>query len=171
MTTIDDLGSTGYIPGTLGRVTELHAVYYAAQWGLPLYFETKAAVEMAAFFQHFDPQRDGVWLARDDEQTVGAIFIDGSETAGQGARLRWFILDPAYHGQGLGSRLMDAAMTFCQRKGYTKIYLTTFAGLDAARHLYDKAGFKVTLEEEGTHLTGKPITEQRLELITADGHA
>jgi GNAT superfamily N-acetyltransferase len=171
MTTNDEIIITGYVPGTLGRVTEMQAIYYAEVWGLPFYFEAKAAVEMAEFLGRFDPAHDGLWLARHNNHTVGAIFIDGSDAEGQGARLRWFMVEPAYHGRGLGRRLMDEAMSFCKRMGFKKVYLTTFKGLDAARHLYDKAGFKVTREEEGTHLTGKPITEQRLELVLPPNEA
>jgi GNAT superfamily N-acetyltransferase len=157
--------TSGYVAGTLGRVTELHGTYYAKHWDLPLYFEAKVATEMAEFLKRFDPAHDGLWLARVHEQTIGAIFIDGSDAAGQGARLRWFVLEPAYHGRGVGRRLMDAAMAFCRAKGFSKVYLTTFAGLDAARHLYDKAGFKVTHEEHGEQLAGRALTEQRLELV------
>jgi len=50
---------------------------------------------------------------------------------------------------------MTEAITFCQRKSFKRIYLTTFAGLDAARHLYEKFGFKLCHEEDGSQLTGK----------------
>ena len=36
---------TGYVPGALGRITELQARYYAEHWDLGLYFEAKAATE------------------------------------------------------------------------------------------------------------------------------
>ena len=166
--TSDETIITDYVPVTLGRVTEMQAIYYAEVWGLPFYFEAKAAVEMADFFEKFDPARDGMWLARHNSQTVGAIFIDGSDSAGQGARLRWFMVDPAYPGRGLGRRLMDEAMNFCRGIGFPKVYLTTFKGLDAARHLYDKAGFRVVQEEVGTHLTGRPITELRMDVVLAE---
>ena len=29
----------GYIPGSIGRVAELHATYYHQQWGFGLFFE------------------------------------------------------------------------------------------------------------------------------------
>jgi len=161
----DAISITGYVPGTLGRVTELHGTYYAANWELPFYFEAKVATELAEFLKRFDPAHDGLWLARANGQTIGSIFIDGSDAAGQGARLRWFIIAPEYHGRGIGSRLMHEAMSFCQRMEFKKVYLTTFAGLDAARHLYDKAGFRLTHEEHGEHLAGRPLTEQRLELV------
>src|SRR5690348_7628168 len=117
---------TGYKPGALGRIVELHGSYYAANWDLGLYFEGKVATELAAFLSRFNPAHDGAWFACAGEKVVGGIFIDGSNPDGEGARLRWFILDPAVQGQGVGARLIDAAMSFCDEKGFRRVYLTTF---------------------------------------------
>ncbi len=160
---------TGFRAGDIGRITELHGTYYSQQWGLGTNFEINIAKDFAGFIEHFDSELDGAWFARVDGKTVGGIFIDGHDVAARGsdegrARLRFFIIDPAYHGYGLGGRLMDAAMTFCKDKGYRHIYLTTFAGLKAARHLYDKYGFTVISEKDGLHLTGNPgFIEQVME--------
>jgi GNAT superfamily N-acetyltransferase len=164
-----DIELTGYVPGALGRITELHGTYYHTRWDLGLYFEAKVAAELAAFLNRFDPACDGIWLACDGEKIVGAVVIDGHGAAGEGARLRWFIIDPAYQGQGIGNRLMDAAMIFCQQVGFGRVYLTTFSGLSAARHLYEKHGFVLCREEDGSHLTGKSsLVEQVFERIETD---
>lgn len=159
---MSEIELVGYMPGALGRIVELQARYYAENWGLGLYFEAKAAAEMAEFLSRFDPERDGAWFAKDGDEIVGGIFIDGGDA--EGPRLRWFIIDPKYHGQGLGSRLMEAAMRFCEHQKFDRVYLTTFAGLNAARHLYDKFGFKLCREVDGSHLTGtSSLMEQVLE--------
>ena len=46
--------------------------------------------------------------------------------------------------------------------------LWTFAGLDAARRLYERAGFRLAEERRGTQW-GIEVTEQRFELCLADG--
>nr|MBA2680614.1 GNAT family N-acetyltransferase [Ktedonobacteraceae bacterium] len=97
---------TGYLPGAIGRIVELHGTYYAEHWNLGLFFEAKAAIEIAAFLQDFDQEKDGLWLALQDGQIVGAVVIVGREAEEQRARLRWFILDPKVQGQGVGNRLM-----------------------------------------------------------------
>ncbi len=166
---VEHLESSGYEPGLIGQVTALHGVYYARYWKLGLYFEAKVATELAAFLGRFDPARDGVWVAKADKTVVGAIFIDGSDAAGEGARLRWFILDPAYQGQGLGNRLLEQAVAFCRERGFRRVYLTTFAGLNAARHLYEKVGFRLYQEEDGSHLTGSAsLVEQKFALDLAN---
>src|SRR5258708_31837155 len=93
---MDDIELGGYVPGTIGRVTELQATYYHTHWKLGLYFEAKAATEISAFLSRFDTARDGAWIARVKDEIVGAIFIDGSDAYGEGARLRWLITTPAY---------------------------------------------------------------------------
>lgn len=156
---------TGYQPGAIGRITELQGAYYAKHWGLGLYFEAKAATEMSTFLTRFDPARDGAWFARAGDEIVGGIFIDGIDSEGEGARLRWFIIDPRYQGHGIGNRLMQAAVLFCKRVGYKRVYLTTFSGLNTARHLYEKFGFKLYHEESGAHLTGiSSLIEQKFAL-------
>jgi ribosomal protein S18 acetylase RimI-like enzyme len=142
-----------YTCGALGRTVELHGSYYAANWDMGLYFEAKVATELAEFLSRFNPANDGAWFAQHNGKIIGSIFIDGSKE--DRARLRWFIIDPAYQGYGLGKRLMDAAMGFCREKGFERVYLTTFKGLNAARHLYEKHGFILQSEEDGSHLTGK----------------
>jgi GNAT superfamily N-acetyltransferase len=138
------------------------------------------ARELAEFLGRMHPARDGFWLARVAGDIAGSISIDGSPTAGSGAggckgsgegraevaRLRWFILDPAYHGQGIGGRLMEEAMAFCEEAGFARVFLCSFAGLDAARHLYERHGFTLREEHEDDQW-GKTVTEQLFErLIT-----
>jgi GNAT superfamily N-acetyltransferase len=162
--TMEKIKLTGYVPGALGRITELHGTYYAKHWDLGLYFEAKVAVELAEFLSRFNPEQDGAWFAQQNNQVVGGIFMDGSRAANEGARLRWFILDPQCQGQGIGNQLMNAAMEFCTQKQFARVYLTTFSGLTAARHLYEKHGFALCEEKDGSHLTGNPsLVEQVFE--------
>lgn len=94
-------------------------------------------------------------------------YIDGIHAESEGAHLRWFILSDALRDQGLGNRLIDTAIDFCRRSGYPKIYLWTFEGLHAARHLYEKAGFRLVKEHNGTQW-GTKVNEQRFELLLKD---
>lgn len=154
----------GYIPGAIGRITELHGTYYHTHWGFHLFFEAKVASELAAFLSRFTPEHDGFWLALVGQTIAGAIAIDGSEATVQVARLRWFIVAPEYHGTGIGKKLMNTALDFCQQASFQKVYLTTFSGLDTARHLYEQAGFVCVEERVDTHW-GNPVTEQTFELV------
>ncbi|MCL4799332.1 MAG: GNAT family N-acetyltransferase [Burkholderiales bacterium] len=164
----DEITITGYAPGAIGRVVELHAHYYAEHWGFDAAFEAKVAAGLGEFFGRMNPAVDGFWLARRGREPVGSVTIDGGDWREEGARLRWFIVGEAARGRGVGKALMQEAMQFCRRAGHTRVYLWTFAGLDAARRLYERHGFRLVEEHEGTEW-GKPMREQRMvaDLATA----
>jgi len=159
---------SGYRPGAIGRIVELHGVYYAAHWGFGAFFEARMARELAEFVDRFDPKRDGLWTAVVAGRIAGSIAIDGSHAGGGGAHLRWFILDPDLHGQGTGRRLLGEAIGFCRRSGHHEVSLWTFSGLDAARRLYEQLGFRLAEERRGAQW-GVEVTEQRFELRLTDG--
>lgn len=156
----------GYVPGAIGRVAELHAAYYSKAWDFGLYFEAKVATELSEFLRRFDPGRDGFWTANRGGCVEGSIAIDGTRGDTEGAHLRWFILSDALRGQGLGNRLMREAVSFCREREYSRVFLWTFQGLDPARHLYEKFGFRLAQEIEGEQW-GKRVLEQRYVLVLA----
>jgi GNAT superfamily N-acetyltransferase len=97
---------SGYFPGLLGRVTELHGRYYHRHWGFDLFFEAKVATEMAAFLARFDPARDGLWVSMEHDRVIGSVAICGQEAGTAGARLRWLLVEPEHPGRGLGKLLV-----------------------------------------------------------------
>ena len=152
-----------YVPGAIGRVIELHGTYYHAHWRFGAFFEAKVASELAEFIWRYDAQRDGFWTAVVDGHVEGSLTIDGVHAAHKGAHLRWFIMSDALRGMGVGNPLMRTAVDFCRNNKYTRVYLWTFEGLHAARHLYEKAGFALVEHHRGTQW-GTEVTEQRFEL-------
>jgi len=163
--TAETLIETGYRPGAIGRISELHGTYYHREWGFGLYFEAKVATELSVFLKRFDENRDGIWIATQNGHIEGAIVIDGVHGEVEGAHLRWFIVSDAVRGQGVGRQLIKRAVDFCGGKGYERVYLWTFEGLNAARHLYETAGFRLVKEQFGEQW-GTSVNEQRLELKT-----
>jgi len=153
---------SGYTPGAIGKVVELHATYYAQHWGFGLFFEAMVATGLASFLSRYDERHDGFWVAAHDQRIVGSITIDGSQAAMKGAHLRWFILDSEYQGKGIGKQLMGEAMRFCGEKNFQRVHLSTFDGLDSARHLYEKWGFRL-VEEHESDTWGVRVMEQAFE--------
>lgn len=158
-----DIRYTGYVPGAIGRITTLHAVDYHHAWGLDRSFEIQVASELAEFLGRFDPLSDGLWLAWRGEELAGSVAVDGALRSRDGARLRWFIVAPPCRRQGIGRRLLEQAVAFCERSGCQRLHLWTFQGLDPARVLYEQAGFRLTEEHEVTQW-GRHILEQRFDL-------
>ena len=149
----------GYMPGAIGRISELHGVYYHEKWGFGLYFEAKVAGELSEFLSRYDDNRDGIWLATENGRIEGAIVIDGIHAKETGAHLRWFIVSDALQGKKVGRRLITKALDFCREKGHKTIYLWTFEGLDSAKRLYEDAGFKLIKQQKGSQW-GVEVTEQ-----------
>jgi GNAT superfamily N-acetyltransferase len=152
----------GYAPGSLGRVASLHGTYYGENWGFGVFFEAKVATELSAFLTSYESGRDGFWTVSRDGDIQASIAIDGTDSDGQGAHLRWFIVSGAMHGEGVGGQLLRTGLDFCKSQGYRNVYLWTFGGLDAARHLYERAGFVLTEERLGAQW-GSEVLEQRFD--------
>ncbi|MGD9077944.1 MAG: GNAT family N-acetyltransferase [Desulfobacterales bacterium] len=154
----------GYYPGSVGKITEIHAVYYHEHWGFDVSFETQVGKELSIFVSEFDESRDGLWAATAKGRFAGAVAIDGHNAMVEGARLRWFIVAPEFQSAGLGNRLISRAVQFCKEKKYPKIFLWTFEGLDAARRLYERHNFQLC-ETHEIDQWGQRIREQKFELI------
>lgn len=157
---------TGFVPGAIGRIAAMHGRYYAKNHGFGTYFEAKVASGLADFAARADNERNHIWLAVRDGDIVGSVAIDGEDLGDNQAHLRWFILDESCRGTGIGKKLLDAAVAFCDRQKFTSTQLWTFKGLDAARRLYEYYGFSLAKEWQGDQW-GKRITEQQ---FTRPGH-
>ncbi len=149
----------GYAPGCIGDVASLHARYYAQTAGFGVVFERLVATGLAAFAEALPAPGKNLWRYTDGSRTLASIAID-SDLAARTAHLRWFIVDESLRGMGVGRALLARALRFADTLDVDETYLWTFKGLDAARHLYESAGFVLTNEAEGTQWGGV-VVEQR----------
>jgi len=148
-------------PGDAGYVAYMHGRYYYEYHGFydksEYYF-----IKHIADFVH-EPEGGSLWIAEAGGQTAGSIAIVRVDC--DTAQLRWFLVDTDYQNMGIGSRLMQTALDFCRENGYTNVFLWTFKGLDAARRLYEKAGFILTEEKPNNEWSSVEIIEQKMELV------
>jgi GNAT superfamily N-acetyltransferase len=159
----DKFRLSSYIPGSIGRITELHSSYYSRHWGFTLAFEAEVAQELSEFLLRFNKNRDLFKIAAVNDIIVGSIAIDGIKGDTDGARLRWFITEENYQGVGLGKALVEEALRFSKDAGHRKVYLWTFRGLEPARKLYERAEFRLADEYEDTEW-GTSIVHQKFVL-------
>lgn len=147
-------------PGDLGTIIRLHGVVYGAEYGWDHTFEAMVAGDISRFV--LAGEAGGrLWVAERGGEVAGCVGIVGQ--ADGSAQLRWFLVDPAHRGAGIGRMLLDEALAFCRAEGFRSVFLWTVKGLDAAAHLYRSAGFRVTQEE--THVRwGATVTEQRYDV-------
>lgn len=151
---------TGYQPGMIGRIAQMHGEYYARHHDFGAFFEGKVASGVAEFATRLSSPANQIWLAIREGKIVGSLAIDGEDLGQQEAHLRWFIVDDSCRGTGIGRRLLSEAMTFCDSRQFSAVQLWTFKGLDAARKLYESFGFTLTREWQGEQW-GKVMTEQQ----------
>ncbi|MGI4779769.1 MAG: bifunctional helix-turn-helix transcriptional regulator/GNAT family N-acetyltransferase [Janthinobacterium lividum] len=152
----------GYRPGVIGRVTEMHLAFYERHCGFGQVFESQVAAGLAEFAGRLTSPLNGLWTAARSGRIVGSVAIDGEpgrHGKGTGAQLRWFIVDTGLRGVGVGAALLKEALDFCDRVGHAEVRLWTFKGLDAARKLYERNGFVLAEEHQGTQW-GAPVMEQ-----------
>ncbi len=139
---------SGWRPGLIGRIIEMHARFFARSCDFEQGFEAQLARDLGAFFKSYDPERDFVLAALQDDRISGSIVVDGqgARAADNQAELRWFIVDPP--GQGIGRRMLAAAIDHVDRVGFDSCRLSTFQNPEEARRLYEEFGFTFAGEHE-----------------------
>ena len=107
----------GYRPGVIGRIAQMHAVYYAREWDLGAFLEAKIARDCAGFIDRYDSGADLLLLALNGEAVAGSIIVDLNdptskdvEGGDRGAHIRWFIVDDSIRGAGIGRKMMQRAV-------------------------------------------------------------
>src|SRR2546423_3881579 len=153
-------------PGDIGVIIGMHGRRYAAECGMDQTVESYIAAGLAEYVDR--RFRDGeaageCWVAESAEDgIVGSIGITPADS--RTLHLRWFLLDPAQRGRGLGRRLLATALEYCHEQDADRVFLMTIAGRDTAQHLYRKAGFELT-SSTPAHQWGIDLVEQRFDLV------
>ncbi|MEQ9812432.1 MAG: GNAT family N-acetyltransferase [Azospirillaceae bacterium] len=146
--------------GDVGRIITLHATYYGRQWGVGPGFEARVAERLARLVDRAETGQAAIWCAHQGDRCIGSIAVD--HVADSTALLNFFILHDAAMGKGLGKRLITIAIDHCRQHHMRQVRSFTFRGLDVARALYERHGFRLVDEGPDT-LWGLPALEQTFE--------
>jgi ribosomal protein S18 acetylase RimI-like enzyme len=99
-----------------------------------------------------DKPRVVVLVAERDGEVIGYTYagVEGHDymaLRGPAGVLYDIVVDPAYRGNGIGRRLLDATLAALKARGAPRVVLSTAEGNVAARRLFVAAGFRPTMRE------------------------
>ncbi len=144
-------------PGDMGWIVYRHGALYAAEYGWDERFEALVAGIAARFIENFDPRRERCWIAEQDGEIVGSVFL--VRKSRRVAKLRMLYVEPRARGLGIGRRLVEECLSFARAAGYTKIVLWTQSVLVAARRIYEQAGFHLVARERHSSFGHRLVAE------------
>lgn len=124
-----------------------HAEVYGQEFGYSDVFEDYVAASIAPFVERHDARKDAFWVAELDGKRVGCVAVQHDKQRPGWAKLRWFLVEQAARGHGVGHALLDQALAFVRQAGYAGILLWTVDDLVAARRLYERAGFRLAFTD------------------------
>jgi DNA-binding MarR family transcriptional regulator/GNAT superfamily N-acetyltransferase len=149
------------LPGDFGWIVKRHAEIYGQEYGWVAPFEGVCAQIVADFINKYDRKRERCWIAEIDGVNIGSVML--VKDSAKVARIRLLLLEPSARGAGLGARLVDECIGFARRTRYQRITLWTHSVLSAARHIYQKAGFKL-VRTERHNSWGRPVVSEHWDL-------
>ena len=93
-----------------------------------------------------------VLVAERDGAVIGYAYtgVEGRDymsLRGPAGVLYDILVDPEHRGQGIGRKLLEAALAFLKEHGAPRVVLSTAEQNEAAQHLFASAGFRRTMIE------------------------
>jgi len=155
----------GLQPGDVGYLIYLHGVLYARESGYSQEFEGYVVKTFYEFLEHYDTDKDKIWLATYNQQIIGCIAI--LSKSNNEAQLRWFLVHPVFRGTGVGKHLLTTALAHCRGQQFNNVYLLTTDVQQKAIAMYQKAGFRPTTSV-AMEQWGKTLHEERYDLNLAE---
>jgi ribosomal protein S18 acetylase RimI-like enzyme len=114
---------------------------YARSLGFDLGFQDFAA-ELQNLPGEYAPPHGCILLAKQDDRIVGCVALRKlEETICEMKRL--YVI-PEARGNGIGSKLAEAAILRAKEMGYKRMRLDTLSSMESANRLYSSLGFRPT---------------------------
>lgn len=111
---------------------------YAAWLNIDLGFQ-KFTEELLDLKNMYAPVAGGIILAKNENDFTGCIAIRKIDT--DTAELKRMYVRPVFQKKGIGSGLLNEAISLAKKYGYKKIRLDTLSNMNPAIDLYKRNGF------------------------------
>jgi GNAT superfamily N-acetyltransferase len=92
-----------------------------------------------------DPERGRIFVAKANGEIMGMVSLLFSVSTAEGAPVCWLedmVVRPDQRGNGLGTRLLENAVSYAKAKGFTRITLLTDRTNEGAIRFYQRHGFR-----------------------------
>ena len=157
----ENLWIRDFVDDDLDAIIQGQKDLYAREYNLNTDIWRSYMVEAVQdFANRFNPEQDCMLVAEYNGKVSGGAAITHIDE--ETAQFRFFYLDESLRGKGIGRKLFDLTLEFCQERNYRRVILWTFDTLAAARHLYEEKGFVIT--EKKQHADWGPLlTEEKWE--------
>ena len=123
--------------------------------------DTGADIENVAEAYFSDEGQSALWVADYDDDIIGMVGVQ--KTSDHGAEVRRLRVREGYRRRGLGAKLMEQALGFCQHHGYLKVMLDVRIERAPAIKLFEKFGFKLARQRE---LEGRKVLDFYLDIYS-----
>ena len=151
---------------------ELFRLRHGALLDSPLAFlaspEDDLASSEVAVRELLKPQRESVVFGAYTQGLVGMLGLSraSQRKAAHKVRLWGLFVLPAFRRQGVGMRLLDAAICYARSlEGAASVHLSVSESADAARHLYERAGFETWgVEPDAVRFEARSASERHMRL-------
>ena len=108
--------------------------------------DTGADIETLHDVYFSDDGQSNFWVARYDDNVVGMIGVQ--KTSQDTAEIRRLRVREGHRRHGVGTKLVEQALTFCRHHAYLKIILDVRIERGPAIALFEKFGFQLARSRE-----------------------
>jgi RimJ/RimL family protein N-acetyltransferase len=96
--------------------------------------------DLLAFSAHYEVPQGAFFVVREADRIVGSVGIERVD--GTTAELHRLYLDTALRGRGLGQRLVNETLAWCQARAISRLVLWSDTRFERAHRLYVRMGFQ-----------------------------
>ncbi|BDZ30927.1 bifunctional helix-turn-helix transcriptional regulator/GNAT family N-acetyltransferase [Lactiplantibacillus sp. WILCCON 0030] len=148
----------------IGYIADLHARVYTARHYHAI-FQYYVLESLAKYTQS---ELGGVtFTATVDGTRAGTVsLVESTDGTWQ---VRWFVVDPAYQGHGLGKQLITTLVDYAKLHDISQMYLWTVSELEAARSIYARNGFHRAETKPNHEWKDNTIMEERWDYTPGTG--